>query len=179
MFLLLIHGQLNSWFETLSYCAALEGYGNNTVYVVSNWNNTYTKSKSKTVTFLKDVSVNCKETELRGTRVENAAVFKELVGDYIDKNHLEAAIYHMHGYNVSPWWSVKHQAVKFKDDYEKLTNMLLIPILWRNAWGSTAGSYEYDRNNPSIRAGKLFAEQSAVFNTTYTTHIIVSIHTCG
>ena len=137
------------------------------------WFNWHSRMFANEYQFLKDVRY-CPEAgwtlwwrvyRIYGTLV-SADDFKEAVEAYIasSSNKHNSVLYQIHGFNVEPKTSFKG-VYGFTKNHGDDTNILGIPISWRNVWEAHALSYEYDRNELAPRAGRQLAAKFSAFSS--------------
>merc|ERR1712176_255150 len=94
------------------------------------------------------------------------------MGEYIASNDAyDSVLYNIHGFNVDPENSFMG-VHDFMNGNGAGTKILGIPISWRNRWGATAASYEFDRNNSAPRAGRQLAAKFSAFDSSALTSIM-------
>lgn len=100
--------------------------------------------------------------------------FKSEVETFVESSPVfDHVLYNIHGFNVDPAGSFMgaHDFNREDSDGWK-TGYLVIPINWRNVWGAQFFSYEYDRNNNAIKAGKSLGAQMGFFNLSVKTSLM-------
>lgn len=110
-----------------------------------------------------------------GEVVPDATEWKEVVENYLNDQGLDHVLYNIHGFSVAPEASF-HHGHDFNDS--ERSGYLVIPINWRNLWGSTAASYEIDRNSYAVPGGRDLSKAFPYFSgAPYSTSIMV--HSMG
>jgi len=127
--------------------------------------------------FLKDVRYCPNAGSIGAYRIYGTLVladdFKAEVEAHIasSSNNYNSVLYNIHGVNVDPWGSFRG-VYNFMNGNGADTNILGIPISWRNRWGATIASYEFDRNNSAPRAGRQLAAKLSAFSSSAPTSIM-------
>jgi len=97
--------------------------------------------------------------------------YKREVESHVESSDVyDHVLYAIHGVNNEPKSSFDG-AFNFNDNRGAATKYLVIPINWRNRWGTTS-TYEWDRNNSAPRAGRQLAAKSDVFKSSVSTSVM-------
>ncbi|KAL7554473.1 hypothetical protein ACHAWF_018073 [Thalassiosira exigua] len=137
---------------------------------------TWSRRDIKALYFLKDVTF-CDEVTyvITGTKL-TAEQFKAEIKTYLEEKNLDAAMYFFHGFNNEPLHAFWLHGYRWKTYYEDLSRWLVIPYMIRTKWEDGVFSYYDSRDNTAIRAGKLLAHNTDIFETDYTNHMMASDH---
>jgi len=86
----------------------------------------------------------------------------EIEAHIASSDDYDSVLFNIHGFNVDPENSFMG-VYNYMHGNGAGSKILGIPISWRNHWGKTAASYDYDRNTSAPQAGRELAAKFSAF----------------